>query len=180
MRYEFFKVGNKTVGYDITLDESIGRGAFAYLLTFALFTLIGGVFATILPLALSIVYLFNNDRKAKLFTNIGVILFSTYFLIDYNQGWVCYKIFNSFEALNLLKNVAILNLGLLITNLILLIHNLLKPETENTILINKLQMVLIFGLSIYMFRNLITNNIIKQYVEPPKTEQQIKEEHNRM
>src|SRR5690348_16908677 len=131
MRYEFFKVGNKTVGYDITLDESISRSVFSYLITFALFILIGSVLGTIVPSILSIIYLFNTNRTAKLTINAIAGIMALFFVIDYTQGWICYNMFDSFKSDKTYLAFVIINSALFITHLAFFFDNVFLKENKN-------------------------------------------------
>ncbi len=183
-RFEFFKVGNnRTVGYDITLDQSIARDAFAYLITFSFFALIAGFLATVIPSLLFIGYFFTQ-KKDLWFVNLLILLISGYFLLDYHNGWICCSIFNSFEWFGLLHKIVILNTGLLMINFILLIHNLInikKPFNDNYLSLDCVNWVLILTFFfVFMSNTLIKNDFISKYKEPVKTEEQIKVEHNQM
>lgn len=182
-RYEFFKVGNKTVGYDISLEDSIGRNLFAYLLTAALFAFLGSVLATIIPAVLFIVYFYTINEQKWLNNAVGAV-FCLYFLLDYHFGWLCYGFFNNLVSDKWYNRFIVLNLGLLITNIILLTYNLTikdrifnEPIDKN---ISHKEIAIGLMLGIMFVSSLMFDKVVTKYKEPIKTEEQIKVEQNQM
>lgn len=181
-RYEFFKMGSKTVGYDITIEESIGRDLFAYLLAFSIFAIIGAFVSSILPLGLLIIYLFSSKKSLWLINTLGFIA-GFYFIFDYMNGWLCYKLFTEFFEAKTYEWFVTLNIGLILTHFILVLYNIItfdKPFNDKEVSLDRPNIVVLLAIGLFFISSLIHPKLITKYKEPVKTEEQIKVERNQM
>ena len=183
-RYEFFKLGNKTVGYDITIEESIGRDLFSYLLALSLFAIIGAFASSILPLVLFIMYFFTAKKELWLINTLGFIA-GFYFIFDYMNGWLCYKLFTEFFEPKTYEWFVTLNIGLILTHFILVLYNIVtfdKPFSDKEISLDAPNFVILLAIICFFTTKILFKNemLITKYREPIKTEEQIKVEHNQM
>ena len=175
MRYEFFKFGDRTVGYDISLEDSIGRSLMGYALTIVIFLAIAAISATVLPLILFIMYFYSVNNQKWLVSLLGAIV-SFYFLIDYSNGYICHALFTKlFDSVKWFDKFCILNLALLIMHLLLFIYRLMigKDEEESAEESNTKMNMLWIGLfaGLMFFGSvLLDHGVVKRYVEPVKTE----------
>lgn len=169
MRYEFFKLGDRTVGYDISLEDSIGRSLMGYVMIIALFAFVGGLLASIIPLVLFVMYFYSINKQKWLISLLGAAV-SFYFLYDYSNGWICHKIFvKVFNSPNWLNDFAILNLGLLMSHVGLFVNSLTVMEDNDELPSKSNIFIIIAAIVMMVFSYTLTKNgVIKQYVEPVK------------
>lgn len=185
-RFEFFKVGkNRTVGYDITFDESASMGAMSYLFALGFLMVVGGFLAMVIPSILFLIYLFTRKQNMW-FVNLLGLLASTYFLLDYHFGWICYTILTDLFGNGSFNFLVSLNTGLLLLNGILLFHNIKTRNVQfnkdrDVSLDNVYYVIVLLAMCIFFSNTFLTNEkFITKYKEPIKTEEQLRIEHNQM
>lgn len=158
----------------------VSRSSLSDVVMINIFTLltmiaIAGIFATILPVLLSLLYVFmliaDSDSDAaqndKFYTSLFTIVATTYFLLDYHFGWLSWVVLTALVEAETYQHIAAVNLTLGLLHVVLLFYYKqifpLYKNGFNALKYFLLMVFLLFNATPKVFT--ILGRMISQYVE---------------
>lgn len=169
--YQVFKFG----GFIGVTRSSLSDVVMVNIFTLITMIAISGIFATLLPILLSFLYILmllgDSDSDAaqndKFYTSLFTIIATIYFLLDYHFGWLSWIVLTSMVESEIYQYIAAINLTLGLLHLVLLFYyKVIFPLYKNSLNVLKYILLIVFLLfNITPKMNTIVGRLISQYVD---------------